>query len=320
MRETEYAHAVAVIRANENNLLTKADLDALALSESYNAALQWLEGKGWKISGFEPDSYLDRRLNESWCLIMEVAPDSGVLSFLTVPNDFHNAKAALKSFFSGSEAKFVTPFSVEPGLFKEALVDKEKIAHLPPYIGPAFRNAYEALSQTMDGQLAEVILDAAALKALKKKGEDSGSEFIRRICEMRCAFSDIKICYRAVMTVKGIEFLEAALCGTEELPKQALINAAQGGLGGLFELLKGGPYEDAAERLRVSLSEYERFCDDRIMEYARSAKFLSFGPEPLVAYFLAKQAEIKNVRIILACKRSGMPAGAIREKERMLYV
>ncbi|NLK17900.1 MAG: V-type ATPase subunit [Clostridiales bacterium] len=320
MRDTEYAHAVAVIRANENKLLTRADLDALALAESYQAALQWLESKGWKIAGADPDRHLDERLNESWRLICEVAPDREVLSFLTVPNDFHNAKAALKSFFSGSEARFVSPYSVEPSLFKETLVDKEKLGLLPSYLAAALKKAHEALSQTMDGQLAEAILDAAALDTLRRKGEATGSVLIRGICEMTCAFADIKICFRAIMTKKGGDFLDIALCGTDSLPKRALMDAAQGGLDGLFELLRDGPYGDAAEKLKVSLAEYERFCDDRIIEYAKIAKLSSFGPEPLVAYFLARQSEVKNVRIILACKRSGMPLAAIRERERMLYV
>lgn len=320
MKETAYAYAVASVRANENNLLAKADFEALIMAEDYLSALRWLEGKGWDGIAADPERYLDEILEESWQLIYEVAPDKEVLSFLVIPSDFQNAKAALKAFFSGSEAKYISPRSVEPSLFKEALADKSKAEEIPPYLADALSKAYDALTQTFDGQLAEIMFDRAALEAVRQKGQSSGIPFIRDICDMMCAFSDIKVCYRAILTKKNRDFLDAALCGSDELPKPELTEAALSGMDNLFELVKGTRYEEAAQRLKVSLSEYERFCDDSIISFAQSAKYLSFGPQPLVAYFLARQAEIKNVRIILACKRGGMPLEAIRRRERMLYV
>lgn len=320
MRETEYAYAVATIRVKENSLLSRSDLEALIASEDYRSALFLLESKGWRGIEDDPESFLDQRLKETWGLINEIAPDKEAISFLILQNDFHNAKTALKAFFSGMEAEYLTPYSVEPYLFNEALTDKEKVGLLPLFLQDAFKKAHEALSQTYDGQLAEVILDAAALKAIRQKGESTDSAFIKDICEMICAFADIKTTYRAIITKKSADFLETALCGTATLSKERLLMAAESGINSLFELLESSAYEKAAEKLRISLSEYERFCDDSIIEYAQKAKYLNFGPEPLVAYYLARQSEIKNIRIILACKRNGMPISAIRQRERALYV
>ncbi|HEY8420074.1 MAG TPA: V-type ATPase subunit [Clostridia bacterium] len=318
MRETEYAYAVATIRVKENSLLSKADLEALIMSEDYRSALLLLETKGWRGIENDPEGYLDQRLLETWLSINEVSPDKEAISFLILQNDFHNAKAALKAFFSGVEAKFISPYFVEPYLFKEALTEKETV--LPSFIQSAFKKAYETLSQTYDGQLAEAILDRAALCAIRQKGESSDNAFIKDICEMICAFADIKTTYRAIISKKSKDFLETALCGSASLSKESLLIAAEGGINSLFELLESSAYEKAAENLRISLAEYERFCDNYIIEYAQKAKYLNFGPEPLVAYFLARQSEIKNVRIILACKRNEMPISAIRQRERMLYV
>lgn len=50
------------------------------------------------------------------------------------------------------------------------------------------------------------------------------------------------------------------------------------------------------------------------------ARRVSFGLAPLIAYYVARDAEIKNIRILLSCKRLGLPADQIRERMREAYV
>jgi V/A-type H+-transporting ATPase subunit C len=45
-----------------------------------------------------------------------------------------------------------------------------------------------------------------------------------------------------------------------------------------------------------------------------------FGIGPLAAYILARDVEIKTVRIILAGKRNGLPDEMLRERVRETYV
>ena len=47
---------------------------------------------------------------------------------------------------------------------------------------------------------------------------------------------------------------------------------------------------------------------------------LAFGSEPLAAYFIAKEAEIKNLRILSVCKEFGADKETITERMRKLYV
>ena len=49
-------------------------------------------------------------------------------------------------------------------------------------------------------------------------------------------------------------------------------------------------------------------------------KYNPFSVGPLVAYALARENEIKTVRIILSGKRTGMPEASIRERVREMYV
>ena len=105
-----------------------------------------------------------------------------------------------------------------------------------------------------------------------------------------------------------------------ELGKEQLIRAALGGTESLFSYLEGTAYSDAAVLLKDSAAQYEKWCDDVIMELAETARMQAFGSEPLAAYFIAKEAEIKNLRILSVCKEFGADKETITERMRKLYV
>ena len=46
----------------------------------------------------------------------------------------------------------------------------------------------------------------------------------------------------------------------------------------------------------------------------------AFGISPLIAYILARETEIKAVRIILSGKHNNLPQETIRERLREMYV
>jgi V/A-type H+-transporting ATPase subunit C len=61
-------------------------------------------------------------------------------------------------------------------------------------------------------------------------------------------------------------------------------------------------------------------ADDLRVEYLNRAKYIPFGPEPLVAYVLGRENEVKSLRIILAGKVNGLSDQEIGERLREVYV
>lgn len=57
--------------------------------------------------------------------------------------------------------------------------------------------------------------------------------------------------------------------------------------------------------MRESPSAFERYCDNQLIELIKPQKSNYFGLEPIAAYLLARENEIKTVRLILYGKRSG---------------
>ena len=105
-----------------------------------------------------------------------------------------------------------------------------------------------------------------------------------------------------------------------KLDKERLIHAAVSGMDQIMSYLAETKYGDGALALAESASAFERWCDNQIMETIRPQLYNSFSLGPLVAYVLARENEIKTVRIILTGKRSGIPEEFIRERAREMYV
>jgi V/A-type H+-transporting ATPase subunit C len=57
-----------------------------------------------------------------------------------------------------------------------------------------------------------------------------------------------------------------------------------------------------------------------MMETIKPQKYNAFSVGPLVAYVLARENEIKTVRIILTGKQNGFSDEVIRERIREMYV
>ena len=72
-----------------------------------------------------------------------------------------------------------------------------------------------------------------------------------------------------------------------------------------------------AESSKKSFAAFEKCIDDELIGYVRDAKYHSLGVSPLVAFSLACDNEIKNVRIVLSCKKNGFGEENIRERVRV---
>ena len=88
----------------------------------------------------------------------------------------------------------------------------------------------------------------------------------------------------------------------------------------IIEYLSENGYPEGAQALKESSSAFERWCDNRIIQTIKPQKTNPFSIGPLVAYVIARENEIKTVRIILTCKQNGLSDDSIRERVREMYV
>ncbi|MBO7473456.1 MAG: V-type ATPase subunit [Ruminococcus sp.] len=314
MNGTKYADAVGAIRAMENTLLTKNDIDQLINSRSRSEADAVISSRAGSISATDT-------LKAVWEMLKGYAPGCKELEILLYRNDFHNLKAVLKAVISNRDPSlyYIEPSNVELSVLVDAINNRD-YSILPEYMRKTAVEAYELVTNTLDGQLSDSLIDNAALKAMQHSSDECGSEFMQKYSQLNAACADIKTAYRCSLLNKSADFMEIALCGSKELDKEELLKAALGGTESLFGFLESTPYSDAASMLKVSAAKYEKWCDDVLIELAESARMKAFGPEPLAAFYIAKETEIKNIRILTVCKEFGADKATITERMRKLYV
>ncbi len=324
MNKTDYAFAVARVRACERYLLSQNDVERLIEARSFSEACSLLGEHGWTFEGdgAEIENALKSEQKKLFALLSEsVGEGSSALDVLFVQNDFFNLKAALKCTITGKDAMayFVYPSTLEPTSLVSAMASHD-FDSLPPRFASVAAEAYDLACRTENGQDADIIIDKAALNAYASLAKESDCPVLFEAAQYVCDCTDIKVAYRCAKAKKSLSFVKGALSDASALDKTLVSKAASEGTQSLLEYLKTTPYSKEADLISKGLAAFEKGVDDAVIEIMKKAKFVFFGFEPLAAYYYAKVAELKTVRIILVSKQSGIDENTIRERVRTLYV
>ena len=318
----QYIYAVARIRSRELSLLNEAVISQLSAAATEEDCLRILNEKNWGNPDLPSEEMFQEENKKTWALIRELVPNNmQIFDVFRLEKDYHNLKAAVKeSCIDGIHPGIFTDGGTIPAKDIEQAIAESDYDALPKSMRQVAQEAKETLLQTRDGQLCDVIIDRAALEAIREAGEKTGEALLKDYGELVCATGDIKIAVRAARTGKSRQFLDRALAPCSTLDVSALAEAAAAGVDAVIAYLDHTVYADAVEELNGSVAAFERWCDNRMIETIKPQIHNPFGIGPIAAYILARDNEIKTVRIILAAKRNSLPEEMLRERVREMYV
>lgn len=317
MGKDNLAFAVAQVRSLENSLLTKSNYEQILAATDEGDITDILAAHGYVIPEDIKDigGILDFNRELVWDLLSGLADGKDELEIFRIKNDYHNLKTVIKSFREGKspDGNLLFPSNSEADILKTAITEK-KYELLPASMRKAAEEAYEAVVSANDGQTAEIIIDRYALKAFLALAEKTDSKIVREYCLLTVETADIKTAVRGANTKKGEEFYKKALCGSPRLEKRALILAARKGAEEIISLLSATGKEEEAEALKNSVYDLEKLYDAKVIALMQNAIYVNFEVDPLIAYGIKKENEIKNIRIAIACRNMGIASAAM---ERM---
>ncbi len=315
----------ARIRVMETGLLTKADFEQLLAEPSYAAALNFLKDKGWggPDAPKNAEALLQAEEKATWDLMEELLPQSPLLNTLRLSRDYQNLKAAVKQIYTDSaldaERLFVEGGTIPSAKIRRALEEQDP-EQLPEEMAEAAAQATEVLARTGDGQLCDIILDRAALKALLKAGKEAEDPVLNEYAQVTAVSADIRCALRAARSGRDGETIKEMLVEVPGLDLADLTEAALNGRQAVSDYLALTPYASLAPALSQSMSAFECACDNLLIERIRPQLYESEKPGPLVAYVIARENEIKCVRLLLSGKLNGLPENVLRESLRNSYV
>lgn len=323
MARPDYIYAAARVRSKELLCFSAATLEQLMACKTYEECLRTLNEKGW--GNGEPnqtaESLLTEERDKTWSQLRELVEDVHAFDVALCANDYHNLKAAVKENCTENPPAgiFQTNCTVDPELIRNAVREGD-FSKLPEDMAKTAAEALHTLRTTGDGQLCDVIVDRAALTATIEAAKREKCPLISFYAEHTVASANMKTAVRCCKTGKSRDFVLRALAPCDTLDCEKMADAVVEGMDSLFAYLAEAGYGEAVEALKVSASAFERWCDNRLMREIQPQKYHTSTIEPLFAWLLARENEIKTVRVILSGKRNALSDDAIRERLREMYV
>lgn len=326
MRERNFAYAVGRIRALETKLFDRAKLERLSEAGSLSDVLASLGESeyGPAIGNLSNPNQFEAALNTELArvikLVTNLANGAPELEVFVYRYDLHNIKLILK----------MGPGKVEGlsslGLWSpERLIQKitdNDLAELPEEFRQGIYRAQEAFKATGDTQEIDRIMDAAWFDYGYRVLKDGISSLLFNWWVAFIDLTNLRTFIRLRMIGLGFAELQRFFIDNGliklgdfkelwEQPNEKV--AAWLGNTNYSKLLS-----DGTETL-LSLTQLERECDNFLLDLITPAKMISLGIEPLVGYLLAKENEVKLLRIILVGKANQLSNPEIKERLRRAY-
>lgn len=325
----EYIYCTTRVRVLENNLIGNEKLSHLLEARNVDEVFSRLAEYGVNIERNEngradAEKTLEGILDSAFELCDKDAPDPWRFTFLHRRYDCVNIKAAIKCAARGIDpAPMMTSGGAIPPETIIKAVSEKNYDLLPEIFAKAARMAVESYLGTGNPQFVDIILDKACFEDMLLCSKRAGVKFFGKLTVCEIDTLNVIMSVRVFRMHGGREFLEDSLIDGGKLGKDVLVGAYLKGQKEIADSLKGTDYEKlcaliAAEDTPLYL--IERAADDIRMELLHGVKNVISGADAIAAYIAAVEYEVKNLRILIAGKLSGLDAATIRERMRASYV
>jgi len=319
---TKYGFAVGKVRVLETRILGRASYERLLDAESFEEQRRILSDTlyGRYLEGVTTAEGVERALSEAldgvYDFLDEAELPPAVTRFFRVRYDFANLKAALKA------QRFGVPVT---GMLEElGTVDVEAfmrpLDELPAPLGPL---AAELLD-TEEGEAGENLdsaVDGAMFATLVEVARASKSSFLMGLAALMVDIANAKTVLRARIAEMPVAAVRELLIAGGTLPPAQLLDAYQLPVIDLVGVLaKNQNLASVGFAGSEDLRRLDVIADNIVVNYLRKARAVSIGPEPVIAYVLAREAEIVALRTVLLGKLSKIDPDVVRERLRDLYV
>lgn len=330
--DTQYAYAVARIRAVEKKLLDKAAIDRIVDAKSTEDAFKAIVAAGYGASDCDTadplgyERFFKEEMKKTHMLLREIAPEPDVFDIFLQRSDYHNIKALLKAEFSdyNDDSALMDEGTIPVGRLRSMIRDRD-MSGMPQIMRDAAFEAIDVFNRTKDPQAIDIVLDRACFVHMKELALNSGSSFLVDIVSILIDLTNIKIFLRAKKLKEPRNFLQKSLLVGGIMDKELFFESLEEPMDRFISILSYKPYSTLVKGVEDfkntgSLTMLEKLSDNYVMSYIKKALFTAFGLEPLVGYLLAREIEVKNLRIVMVGKINNIPGDIIRERLRDTYV
>jgi V/A-type H+-transporting ATPase subunit C len=310
--DPKYGFAIGRVRALEPALMDRPRYERLVRAKGggeFAAALaetaygRFLEGGEAGVT-----RALDGAAKDNSDFFSAYALDEWLVRLFSIPAAFRSLKAAVKDALSQGKSDITLPG--ELGAMPQR-----------PLIAKVVGDCIQAFSRGRNPAAVDTALDRL-LQQLEMQVA-SASEFVTGYLGLHADTENL----RTLVRVKANEDVDKDLAGEMEaafleggtLTLASLLSALPQPWEAILDLLaKAPPYGVGSEGFREYLDQgraaltdrrsfvrMERLGREAELRYLRQTRYATFGYEPLVAFFLFRENELRNLRLVYAAKLAG---------------
>ena len=299
-----YPYANGRIAAIDNDILDRTQLSKLLKTSKSDFVATLVDlGYGNNTDGNLED-LINREISDTKVLLDEISPQKEFTDLFYLENDLINIKAIYKMKIFGYD-NFSSFKSL--GIFSREQVEKIILSNNFEGLSPEYKSLFTDINKVLEGidnpRLISAKIDNAVYRFLLKILKKHQNPILKQYFQFRIDTANILTIIRAKRLGWEVEqcgemFIDHGLISIEDLTKAFYANDLSKMFttyyqGKLDNGLKGYHDNDNVNRL-------EMYFDELILELMANYRYEAFSIGPIVYYFLKKQAEAKNIRLIYA--------------------
>lgn len=308
-------YAAGRIRSLEVNLFGKSGLDRLFVAENEQDLRLLMQEHHYPQEEFN-SALRDERV-ETFRLLEQVAPQDGYRAALLLFADVHNLKFMIKENLKKDKRRnldemahlLLQPSLVDPVQLNELVCGIRDKNDGPAWIVPLITAGEKAYADSYEAASIDRVLDKMAHGLAAKMADQLNNEWFSRYFAMLRDLINLETLLRVRSRSLSETVYKDSLLPSGLISEKIWQSLYDAGNEEISEALSGTPYEEFA----VYPESYDdsgraaSFVRDRdllLIDHIEKGRHVLSGPELPLSYVLAREYEIKNLRIVDAAIRN----------------
>ena len=318
-----YVYQSAQVRVLEMQMLTRATFHDMANAQNFQAAAELLSSTEYSIphtgkSFTEIENVLSQRRLAVRQLFEELIIDKPLINLFRTRDDFVNLRLAVRRSLTekpiGSD--YSADGNVPPELFEEVF-EQDNYDLLPDYMADTVEMAVLEYYRNKHIPDIDHAIDAAQAQYNLKHALRLNSIFLLGLFKIQIDLTNIRTMLRLKFTESEQRnvFLKGGFIELERLQRGTEL-----GYEAIAPLFFVTPYYRLIEASAPYLSSDKSFlkleqqCEEHLTGFLKTTVQITAGPQPIIAYLLLKENEIRNVRLILTAKKNNLDTKLILDR------
>ncbi len=306
MNRNDFILPVSMIKVQEKKLLNEDRLIKMLETNSFKEILRILNDTDYSYSiatTMQDDEYekiINGELERVFKFTREISKNNQeIVDLAALKYEYQNLKLLLKD-----KGNVLDVYNISTGI-----IDKEELM-----------NNFNEVKKYKDFKEACIKLDKMYFKHLLKLANSTNISLFIDYAKISIDRYNIVTFLRLKKQNRNVDYLDDILVDGGSISKEELIKVYFNNTYLLlFKKKIATKTWDTFEK-NGDILEIEKIFDNMIISLAKEYKYITIGPEPIFTYIIAKEYELKALRLIMSAKLNDINIELVKSRLRGVYV